>query len=124
MPQNIKFNYLYRDAGNYKIFGNVVFSNPEYLSLVEIKDSLEKTFIQKLFFIAKQIELQELFFEEFPLGDDISFHEFNGIEITEELPNDSTKRTIREFIELVELESSKGWKVFDPMERFFRFEKS
>ena len=29
---NLKFHYLYRDAGNYKQFGSVVLSNPTNLS--------------------------------------------------------------------------------------------
>jgi hypothetical protein len=28
----IKFNYLYRDNGNYKQYGSVVYSNPKYYS--------------------------------------------------------------------------------------------
>jgi len=64
-----------------------------------------------------------LSFEGFPSGDDISFHEFNEVEIPDEAPNDSVRRTIKEFVELVEIESSKGWQVFDPTERLFRFEK-
>lgn len=123
MTQSIKFKYLYRDTGNYKNFGNVVFSNPDNISSIEIEDSLENAFSQKVFFVAEQIGLQELFFKGFPLGDDISFHEFNDIEITDEDPNDSVGRTIKEFVELVELESSKGWQVFDPMERLFHLVK-
>ncbi len=121
MAQSIKFEYLYRDTGNYKSFGNVVFSNPDNIPSIEIKDSLVNAFSQKMFFIAEQIGLQELFFEGFPSEDDISFHEFNDVEITDEDPNDSAGRTIKEFVELVELESSKGWRVFDPMERLFHF---
>lgn len=123
MTQSIKFGYLYRDTGNYKNLGNVVFSNPDNISSIEIKDSLVNAFSQKVFFIAEQIGLQELFFEGFPSGDDISFHEFNEVEMTDEAPSDSAGRTIKEFVALVELESSKGWQVFDPMERLFCFEK-
>jgi len=36
MP-NIKFNYLYRDAGNYKHYGSVIFASPNDLSLLEIE---------------------------------------------------------------------------------------
>ena len=83
MKQNIKFRYLYSDVGNYKNFGNVVFSNPDDISLVEIKDSLVNAFCQKIFFVAEQIGLQEHFFEGFPSGDDISFHGFDGIDINQ-----------------------------------------
>ena len=124
MTKNIKFNYLYRDAGNYKNFGYAIFSNPESISVDEIKDKLEKAFKHKMFFIAQQIDLKELFFEDFPSDDDISFHEFDGLEVTVEPPNNLTKRTIKQFIELVDSESSKGWQVFDPMDRLFHFDKS
>jgi hypothetical protein len=38
MPTNIKFNYLYRDAGNYKQFGNIVLSNLNNIALDLIED--------------------------------------------------------------------------------------
>ncbi len=34
---NVKFCFLYRDAGNYKTFGEIVFSNPEHLGVKEIE---------------------------------------------------------------------------------------
>ena len=124
MAKNIKFKYLYRDAGNYKNYGYAIFSNPESISIAEINDKLERAFEQGMFFIARQLDLQELFFEDFPSDDDISFHEFDGVEISDDTPNNLSKRTIKQFIELVDLESLKGWEVFDPMERLFHFGKS
>ena len=124
MANNIKFKYLYRDAGNYKNFGYAVFSNPESISVDEIKDKLEKAFKHEMLFIADQVDLQELFFEDFPSDDDISFHEFDGLEVTDEARNDLSKRTIKQFVELIKSESSRGWKVFDPSERLFRFDRS
>lgn len=38
--RNVKFVYLYRDGANYKIWSDVVFENPDGLSLNEIDRSL------------------------------------------------------------------------------------
>lgn len=124
MAQNIKFEYLYRDADNFKNYGSVIFSNPDEISLVEIINNIENFFSQKLFFIAHQIGLQELYFEGFSSSNDISFHEFDRVKVTDELPNDINNRTIKQFIRLIETESSKGWDVFDPTDRIFHFDKS
>ena len=36
MP-NIKFSYLYRDAGNYKNYGEVIFANPDEMPIEEVE---------------------------------------------------------------------------------------
>ena len=36
MSEVIRFNYLYRDSGNYKKFGRKKFSNSEQLTIEEI----------------------------------------------------------------------------------------
>lgn len=48
---NIRFSYLYRDYGNYKLFGETVFSNPEKLSLTEIEDQIKSKLIDGEFLI-------------------------------------------------------------------------
>ncbi len=40
MP-NIKFNYLYRDSGNYKVFNSVIFKNDLHISLKELDDLIK-----------------------------------------------------------------------------------
>lgn len=37
---NIKLNYLYRDGGNYKVWGYEVFSNPDLLSIKGIEEKI------------------------------------------------------------------------------------
>jgi hypothetical protein len=49
---NIKFNYLYRDGGNFKSWGKVIFSNPEKLTLNEIEIKLLNAFLPNKQFIA------------------------------------------------------------------------
>jgi len=117
---NIKFKYLYRDESNYKKYGHVVFSNPDGVSAEEVKTRLEKSFLQALLFNASQVGLPELFFEDFPLPNDFTLHEFDGVETTDELPNDHRLRTIQQFMKKVEKESAKRWVVIDPLERLFR----
>ena len=65
MP-NVKFNYLYRDAGNYKKSSSVVFSNPQELSPESVEETLRQFFLEKCLFIAGQIRVPGCFL--FPEG--------------------------------------------------------
>jgi hypothetical protein len=115
---NIQFNYLYRDGGNYKNTASIVFSNPENLRLFEIKKRLEEAFFQQELFIADQVGIPEVFlFYEFELNeDDHCFHEFSGCEVTNAKPNDKLSRSISDFIDEVENQSAEGWLAFIPSE--------
>jgi hypothetical protein len=57
----IRFNYLYRDAGNYKSWGELYFSNPDKLDLKSIDERLRCAFDQEVLFIAHQIGVPEVF---------------------------------------------------------------
>lgn len=116
VSQNTKFNYLYRDAGNYKSWGDVIFANPDYLPLNEIEKRLTKAFDQEIFFIANQINVNEIFFKEIT-DDDHCYHEFYSVELTERNASDLLNRTIKNFIEQVESEALYKWRIFDPMGR-------
>jgi len=48
--QHIKFEYLYRDDGNYKTFGEIVFSNPNRLSLEFIIQRIVSNLIEGTWF--------------------------------------------------------------------------
>lgn len=117
--QKIKFTYLYRDSSNYKAWGEIIFSNLEKLSLEEIDLRLRKGFDTDGIFTANQVQVPEIFL--FANGnitsDDHCFHEFYSVEVTEELPNDQLGRSIKVFVEQVELESKNGWRAFNPAER-------
>lgn len=117
MLQNVKFNYLYRDASNYKSWGEVIFANPDNLPLNEIEKRLKQAFDQEIFFVADQISIDELFFEEIT-DDDHCYHEFYSIEFTEKDAPDPLNRTIAIFTEQVEFEALRGWHAFDPMCRY------
>lgn len=83
MP-NIKFSYLYRDAGNYKIYGEVIFSNPECLSIEELQQLIISKLIDKQWFYAKDWNLPNLHFYKLDEDMDHGFHEFEGLSYTEQ----------------------------------------
>jgi hypothetical protein len=119
MP-NARFEYLYRDASNYKAWGSVVFAG-------KTTDDLTRGLLRALesseFFIAHQVRIPELFtdLQSWPLEqDDHCWHEFSCIESTSEAANDRYGRSIEEFIAEVEQQSALGWQIFDPMDELSR----
>lgn len=83
---NIKFNYLYRDRGNYKVFGSVVFSNPKQLNSKEIETALRKVLIDSEFFNPDKLGIPRLKHTNFPYDHilDHSLNEFHSVEETNE----------------------------------------
>jgi hypothetical protein len=116
---HIKYNYLYRDGSNYKSWGEVVFTNPEQLTVDEIEIRLIDAFLPDNLFIASQVSIPEKFlfasgkFTKF----DHCYHEFDTVEICEENPTDNLNRSITDFLKDVELASQLGWKAFDILDR-------
>ena len=115
---NVRFDYLYRDAGNYKKWGAVIFSNSNEYTLGAAHDLLMAAFSPDGLFAAEQIRIPELF--SYSKGnatsDDHCFHEFNSIAHTTEHINDHYSRSIGEFLAEVQKESRRGWTVFNPHE--------
>ena len=60
---NIEFEYLYRDCGNFKNFGKVVFTNKRSLSAKRIHEKVLSAAIPELFFRASDLALPDLFFK-------------------------------------------------------------
>ncbi|MDB4923876.1 hypothetical protein [Mucilaginibacter sp.] len=88
MP-NIKFNYLYRDSANYKKYGSVIFSNPDNIELSEIEALIRSKLIWGEWFYAEEWGLPELFLDTFDYRVDPTWHEFEHIEHTNEIANQS-----------------------------------
>ena len=86
---NIKFNYLYRDAGNYKQFGEIIFANQQSKSLEEIKLAIRKNLIEGEFFIPEKWSVPRLSFESYLPELDHDYHEFESLEVTDENPTES-----------------------------------
>ena len=86
---NIKFNYLYRDAGNYKQFSDIVFTNKNSLSLQEIELAIRKNLIEGEFFIPEKWNTPRLSFEDYSPELDHDYHEFESLEVTNEPPTEN-----------------------------------
>jgi hypothetical protein len=120
MPENpmdnIEFSYLYRDGGNYKKFGRVIFSNPERLTSKSVTEELQQSFIRSELFIAGQIRVPEVFL--YAGGhfsyDDHCYHEFDSVKATADVAGDIHGRTIGEFLAEVAAQAKRGWREFDP----------
>lgn len=95
MP-NIKFNYLYRDGGNYKVFNSIIFENNPQISLNELNALIKSKLIYGEWFYAEEWKLPELFTEYFDFKIDPTWHEFEGLEYTDEPPN--VEFTITDFV--------------------------
>lgn len=107
---NIKFSYCYCDAGNYKNWGEVIFTNPNSLALSDVQQILTKRFISQELFIAEQVRVPTLYFEDFS-DDDHGFHLFSDIEFTPSPTNSPEGRSIDEFLESVQRASKDGWTI-------------
>lgn len=117
--RNLKFSYLYRDAGNYKKWADVVFSNPDGLAPEAVTKALKDAFLQDGLFIAHQIRIPEtfLFNQQGATSDDHCFHELDSVEASVDVPNDPHSRSIAQFVAEVNREARRGWAAFDPHDR-------
>lgn len=97
---NLKLNYRYRDAGNYKQFGSVIFSNSSKLSIDEATKLMHEKLISGELFIPEEWNLQALHFHPYDPELDHQYHEFESWEVTYEAPTDV--REILEFLESIE----------------------
>ena len=61
---NIRFEYLYRDAGNFKNWGEVVFANPRDVPVEAIASMADRALIDHSFFVASKVGVPDLYFAE------------------------------------------------------------
>ncbi len=98
MP-NIQFNYMYRDGANYKNHGEAIFPNPENIDLQEAEKIIRAKLIDEEWFYVNEWGLKDLHFEKWDNEIDHTWHEFEGLEPTNELPTDA--RTLKRFLESI-----------------------
>ena len=72
--KNITINYLYRDAGNFKLYGSKVFSNNEGLPLRVIRQNIGSKLIDGLYFVPETWGIERLKFDKFDAMEDHSWH--------------------------------------------------
>lgn len=94
---NIEFEYLYRDGGNYKIYQSVVFNNPDGFDIQWIEAKIKSKLIDGEFFYPTKWRLP---FRTFGEGlNENSWAEFVSISSTREAPN--IKMNISNFLQTI-----------------------
>ena len=96
---NIEFSFLYRDAGNYKTFSSVVFSNPTNLELENIRQIIQTSCNSNQNFEPNSWGIPNIFTEPYDPELDHDWYEFSDVSETDQEPNDV--RTLSEFLEIV-----------------------
>jgi hypothetical protein len=96
---NVKLSYLYRDAGNYKQFGDIIFSNPENIPLEVIKGKIKAALIDGEYFVASEWQIPALYTFAFDEELDHNWHEFESIELTNK--HVTEHRAISEFLDTI-----------------------
>lgn len=97
---NLKLNYRYRDAGNYKQFGSVIFPNSSQLAVSEATKLIHEKLISGEFFNPKDWNLPRLHFHPYDPELDHEYHEFEEWEVTDEAPTDN--RDILTFLQNIQ----------------------
>ena len=108
---NIRFIYLYRDASNYKQHGEVILSNETLLTVEEVDKQIRSLLSDGLFFIARQVQVEERFFDVVS-EDDHPWHEFVMVEATTDPafdPVPEQQRDITNFLKELEQAHRSGW---------------
>jgi hypothetical protein len=101
---NIALEYLYRDCGNFKNYGKVVFANQRNLSAKEIHENLFSTVMAEPFFRASDLGLPDLYFKDFPYDPELDHesHEYYRVSGTKERTNDAADRDITDLLMAIE----------------------
>lgn len=97
--KNIAFHYLYRDGANYKNFNSIVFNADQSVSLEELKSLIKSKLVCGEWFYVDQWKMPDLHFGTWDNEIDHTFHEFEDIEYTNEVPN--TLLSVVEFIDII-----------------------
>lgn len=86
---NIKFEYLYRDEGNYKTYGQLVFSNHRHVAVETIYKLILSNLIEGSWFDPDVWQIPRFSFHQLnAFGiDDYLWYEFDDIGITDENGN-------------------------------------
>ncbi len=95
---NIRLEYQYRDAGNFKNWGEIVFSNPRSLAPEVVTQMAEEVLIDREFFVASSARVPDLHFPDWNPDLDHDWHKMVTFRSTDEAPNDPEQRTIEDFV--------------------------
>jgi hypothetical protein len=106
---NVLFDYMYRDFGNWKMGGEVVFANPDGLVLDATEQRLRHACCENDNFNARQAGVPEVYFETTDIEFDQVYHELCALQATTKATTDA--RTLRQFVEEFEAAAARGWEL-------------
>lgn len=93
---NILFTYFYRDGTNHKTVSEIVFANPDGLSLGEIEYKIKCGLTDQEYFHHSYFMVPPLYGEYPDFDKNPEVHEFGSVALTNNSTTD--KRTILDFI--------------------------
>jgi hypothetical protein len=95
---NAKFVHFYRDAANYKQYGEVVFRNPDQLPLVSAEAAIRRALIDSDYFVPTEWSIPLA--SEFPFDPELdhSWYEFVELSSTNAPCTDEDDRTLQQFV--------------------------
>lgn len=97
---NVQFEYRYRDLGNFKRYGSVVFGNRNDLPTDNINRLLLELTGSDETFVASRLGIPEMFFPDFPYSPSLDWemHEYCGVSQTDLPINDAQGRDIMDLL--------------------------
>lgn len=98
---NIKFSYLYRDAGNYKNYNDIIFSNPNYLPLEEIQAIINRYLTEGFWFDAEKWQVPDLHFKEYNWSNELDHGWHELVEVAATSEQLITEKTINNFLNIL-----------------------
>lgn len=107
---NVCFEYLYRDAANYKSWGEVIFRNESDLDILKVEERIRAALIDREFFVAEKVGVPVLYFESRDDELDHQWHEYSTATLSDGPITDIANRDISEFVNLLNA-ASKGLEV-------------
>lgn len=96
---NIRFEYLYRDAANFKKWGDIVFTNKRGHDPKWLEEQAHQVLIDHDFFVAELAEVPDLRFEDIISHLDHDWHQFDSFSSTEDESTDELDRDVIDFLE-------------------------
>lgn len=96
---NLHFEYLYRDGGNFKNWGYVIFSNKQNIPIVIVSEKIIELLDEGLYFKVDDLNIPDLHFNEFNQSIDHTWHEFYGCSATNDSITDCNQRDIQTIID-------------------------
>lgn len=96
---NLKFTFLYRDAANYKTFGEVVFANPEDIEPEVFQKLLVQACNHDACFDPRPWGLPNIRTQPYEPELDHNWYEFASVEETKEPPTEA--RSLTMFLQLL-----------------------